>query len=561
MAEAAAPDAAALWAWAIHAGAYVEADALRASLPQGSLPEAFHATALRHPDRPALWFNGRTWTHADIDRRSAAAAGWLADRGVKVGDRVLISSHNSAAMIVAYLATLRLGATVVLAGPTLTTPELTQIAEVSGAIAGLAAGVALDRLRATAGVRRGLAWVASLTGELEEGEAAAVARGRMAQVSRLESDSIAMLAFTSGTTGRAKGVPLSHGNLLASIRAAMLAWRWSGEDVLVHALPLSHQHGLSGLHATLLAGSRLALLEHFDVERLLAVIAKQAATVLFAVPAMYQRLSTLSGSGSTLRALRLAVSGSAPLSSELARRLQEQLGQPPLERYGTTESGLDISNPIDGPRVVGAVGLPLPGVEVRIARGDGAAVDNGDDGEILVRGPQVFRGYWNDDAATAEAFHPGGWFRTGDIGRVDPATQYVQITGRSKELIISGGLNVYPREVEAVLESYPDVAEAAVAGVPSDRWGEEVTGWVVPVQGRSLDVDALVSHLRSALAAYKCPKRIHVVDRLPRNAVGKLLRRELVDLSSHQNVPARHPRPYQATPPPNLGGDHGLANS
>ncbi len=198
------------------------------------------------------------------------------------------------------------------------------------------------------------------------------------------------------------------------------------------------------------------------------------------------------------------------------------MGVPPLERYGSTESGLDVSNVIDGPRIPGTVGLPLPGVELRIADESG---DDAPEGEILLRGPQVFTGYWNRPEATREAFHPGGWFRTGDLGRLDPDTGYLRITGRKKELIITGGLNVYPREVELALERHPRIAEAAVAGLPSPRWGEQVTAWVVPTG--PVDSDDLRAHCRKLLAAYKCPKQVFVVDSLPRNSMGKLRRSAL----------------------------------
>jgi malonyl-CoA/methylmalonyl-CoA synthetase len=205
--------------------------------------------------------------------------------------------------------------------------------------------------------------------------------------------------------------------------------------------------------------------------------------------------------------------------------VRDAIGQIPLERYGTTESGLDVSNPIDGPRVPGIVGLPLPGVELRICDGEGR---DAPEGEIVLRGPQVFGGYWNRPEATREAFHPGGWFRTGDVGRIDPGTGHLVISGRLKELIISGGLNVYPREVELALEKHPAVAEAAVAGVPSSRWGEEVTAWVVLApDAADVAADALIAFARTGLAPYKCPKRIFFVDALPRNAMGKIVRREL----------------------------------
>jgi malonyl-CoA/methylmalonyl-CoA synthetase len=252
--------------------------------------------------------------------------------------------------------------------------------------------------------------------------------------------------------------------------------------------------------------------------------------VLFAVPTIYQALAdspaALAGG---LRGLRLAVCGSAPLSPSLAGRLPAVLGRLPLVRYGTTESGLNVSNPVADPRG-DTIGVPLPGMLVRIGTGDGSAgglADPGADGEIQLRGPHVFSGYWDDPAGSRAAFTPDGWFRTGDIGTLDPATGHLVIRGRTKEMIISGGLNVYPREVEIALERHPSVAEAAVAGVPDERWGERVTAWVVLRDGHEFDDAALITHTRTLLAAYKCPKRVFRLAALPRNQLGKIVRSAL----------------------------------
>jgi len=243
--------------------------------------------------------------------------------------------------------------------------------------------------------------------------------------------------------------------------------------------------------------------------------------VLFAVPAMYERLDAWDGIGDAdLSSLRLAVCGSAPLSAALAERVERRLGQTPLERYGSTEAGLDVSNAYDGPRRPGRVGWALPGIELRL---------DGDQDEILVRGPQVFDGYWRRPDATEEALTADGWFRTGDLGAIDPEDGSLEITGRSKELIISGGLNVYPREVEAVLEAHPAVADVAVAGVPSEKWGEEVVAFVVPAG--DLDADALIAHARERLSAYKCPKRVVTLDELPVNRMGKVRRDALAGMA------------------------------
>lgn len=338
---------------------------------------------------------------------------------------------------------------------------------------------------------------------------------------------MALLAFTSGTTGRPKGVPLTHAHLLSSIRAAMWAWKWQESDVLVHALPLFHQHGLSGLHASLVAGTGATILAKFDAEDLVRTVDEANATVLFGVPAIHRRLVDLPIEKlRPLRRLRIITSGSGPLSLSLAQAFTETTGVELLERYGLTESGLDVSNPYDGPRVPGSVGLPLPGVELRLTDGEGNDVGPGEVGEIVLRGPQVFDGYLDDEDATRKAFWGGGWFRTGDLGRFDEAGR-LRISGRLKDLVITGGMNVSPVEVESVVEQVPGVEEAAVAGLPSEKWGEEVAVWIVPVAGRNLHPDQVMAHCRSRLASYKCPKRVFVVDALPRNAMGKVVRSEL----------------------------------
>jgi malonyl-CoA/methylmalonyl-CoA synthetase len=500
------PSSASVDAWQRHAGRCLDAEQLIRQLTEGDLPGALHATARHDPQRPALLFPDENtgWiSHGELDGRAARLGGWLIGQGLRPGERVLLCAENSLACVVSYLAALRAGAVVVLANPAYTASELRHLVMDSGARLALAGGPAVVALRPL------VARLLPIDEELPEAEPA--------PLKPVDPDEVALLAYTSGTTGEPKGVPLTHANLLSSIRAAMLAWRWQPTDVLLHGLPLSHQHGLGGVHATLLAGSRAVILRRFDAEQLVHGSVGHGATVLFAVPAMYERLAAVPAHLQGLRELRLAICGSAPLSPELAETVRARLDQLPLERYGTTESGLNVSNPYDGPRRPGTVGLALPGVELRIA----------DDGEVLLRGPQVFAGYWNRPEATAEAFHEKGWFRTGDIGQIDPATGYLTITGRRKELIITGGLNVYPREVELALERHPAVGQAAVAGLASPRWGEQVTAWVVAVPGSAPTEAELIAHARQQLAAYKCPKQLFVVAALPRNAMGKLMRREL----------------------------------
>jgi malonyl-CoA/methylmalonyl-CoA synthetase len=503
-------------AWRRHLGKDADPEALRAELAAGTMGEAFAATAAERSDAPALEIDGAPASHAELDARAARVGGFLRAQGVAAGDRVLLCAPTSLELVVAYLGILRIGATAMPCDAALTASELAHLLRDGEPVAAFVAPHARERLEQAVADAAPVGTVVTIGGDGDD-------------LSALDGEPVApepdpgpaMLAYTSGTTGAPKGVPLTHANVLASARGVVGAWRWSADDVLVHALPLSHQHGLSGVHLSLLTGSRAVIFSRFDPGVVCGAIAEHRATVLFAVPAMYERLDAWEGfGGADLGSLRVAICGSAPLSAALAERVERRLGQVPLERYGSTEAGLDVSNAYDGPRRPGRVGWALPGIEMRL---------DGDDGEILVRGPQVFDGYWRRPDATEEALIPDGWFRTGDLGRIDPDDGSLEITGRSKELIISGGLNVYPREVEAVLEEHAAVAGVAVAGVPSERWGEEVVAFVVPAG--DLDADALIAHCRERLSAYKCPKRVVALDELPVNRMGKVRRDALADMA------------------------------
>ena len=501
--------------WRTHLPGVPDVPDYVARLGGESLPALAAAAASAVPDRVAVTVDGEPVTHAALDEASARVAAWLARR-VRPGDRVLLAAGSSIGFVRCYLGALRAGAVVVLANPGYTAAELGHLAADSGAVLAFA-----DREPARQLTRLGLELQIADAGELP-------ADVRPATGVAARPDEVALLAYTSGTTGRPKGVPLTHRQVTVSIRAAIAAWRWQADDVLVHALPLYHQHGLGGVHAALIAGGTVHIRSKFSADALVQTAADTRASVLFAVPTIYQALAdSPAARAGGLRGLRLAVCGSAPLSPSLAGRLPAVLGRLPLVRYGTTESGLNVSNPVADPRG-DTIGVPLPGMLVRIGAGDGSAdglADPGADGEIQLRGPHVFSGYWGDTASNqAAAFTPDGWFRTGDIGTLDPATGHLVIRGRTKEMIISGGLNVYPREVEIALERHPSVAEAAVAGVPDERWGERVTAWVVLRDGHEFDDAALIAHARTLLAAYKCPKRVFRLAALPRNPLGKIVR-------------------------------------
>ena len=458
----------------------------RRRLREGNLAEALLA-----PDGGPVAGIGR----AELRDRTAGVAGGLARLGVRQGDRLGLYAANSADWIVAYLGGQRIGAVMVPFNPAYRSAEVEHIVTDSDPVAVIADA---ERLPLAESLRP----VIPLQQLPLDDPPTAPA---------LEADKPAVIIYTSGTTGRPKGALLDHGNLLAQARGAIEAWRWTGADRLVHALPLFHLHGLGmGLHGSLLTGCEMTMIS-FEPARVVAEL-EAGATMFFGVPAMYQRLCEhLQEQPADLSRVRLFVSGSAPLPPELFRRCELLLGQAPLERYGITEGGIVVSNPYDGPRRPGRVGHPFAGVEVRLGESD----------EIQLKGGQVFSGYWRDQAATDEAF-VDRWFRTGDVGEIDQDGS-LAIRGRIKELIISGGFNVYPREVELVLEDHPGVAEVAVVGLPSERWGEEVTAFVVAAEPRPAE-EELISFAQQRLAPFKCPRGIRFVDQLPRNAMGKVQR-------------------------------------
>ena len=496
-------------AWRAHLPAGAGQDDLDL-LAAGSLPAAWRRLAEAGPDRPALWAAEGGWrSRGELEAASARVAGRLRRAGLAPGDRVLVSAASSMDLVVAYLGALRMGLVVV---PVNTAYREREVAHIVGD-AGPRAAVVDDPDRGR--------WAQRAAGGdlLVTGPEVGLPDGDPPSLDTAGPGDPALLCYTSGTTGAPKGAVLAHGNLLASAEALRLAWRWEPDDRLVLALPLFHIHGLGvGLHGTLLAGASAVLLPRFEAGAVLNAARDHQATLFFGVPTMYSRLAA-SPRAAELGRLRLCVSGSAPLPPTVFERLAERAGQQVLERYGMTETIMNVSNPYDGERRPGTVGLPLPGVELRLA--------GGDQGEVLLRGPNVFSGYWGNPAATAEAFDPEGWFRTGDLGSFDERG-YLRIEGRSKELIITGGYNVHPREVEELLLEHPGVAEAAVVGTPSEEWGEQVTAFVVPADpaappGR----DELLAFAAERLAGFKRPRVVHYVEALPRNALGKVMKHEL----------------------------------
>lgn len=484
-------------------------------LAAGNLPLAWTRRWAADALHPTVADDRHGWLVAgDLEERSRLVAARLAAAGLVAGDRVLFSATASVPLVVAHVAALRLGLAVVPTNISYRQRELAHVVADSRP----AAAVVDDAERAR--------WVRDASAEA----------GRFVVVVDPEVDlpggpdpvldaarpwDPALVAYTSGTTGQPKGAVLSHANLLASAEAVALAWRWEPVDRLVLALPLFHMHGLGvGLHGTLCVGASVVLRPSFAVDDVLDQIRSRRATLLFGVPTMWSRLAASSRAGQ-LRPLRLGVSGSAPLAVELHDAIAATSGQRVIERYGMTETAMNASNPYDGERRPGTVGLPLPGVDLRL--------DEATD-EILLRGPNVFDGYWEQPGATSAAFTEG-WFRTGDVGSID-ADGYLRIVGRLKELIISGGFNVYPREVEDVLRAHPAIADVAVVGVAHPDWGEQVVAVAERAaeptpSSSSVAADAVMVLAGERLAPYKCPKRLVWVDALPRNALGKVVKSEV----------------------------------
>jgi malonyl-CoA/methylmalonyl-CoA synthetase len=493
-------------AWDAHLPAGAHADDLDLTAKR-SLPSAWAGVWRSAPSAPALFDRDRGWIHAEqLEEATRRVAGRLQAAGLQPGDRMLFSAGSSLDLVIAHVAALRSGIVVVPVNTAYREREVAHIVTDARPKAALVDDPDRARwIRATAGPET---VVVGPDVDLPDQEPTVL--------DAVAPDDPALIGYTSGTTGSPKGAVLTHANVLAGSESVRLAWRWTASDRLVLALPLFHVHGLCvGLHGTLLAGASAVLLPHFDADSVLDAISAHDASLFFGVPTMYHRLAR-SPRVEELAGLRLCVSGSAPLPAELHHTLAERGGQQVLERYGMTETLMNVSNPYDGERRAGSVGLPLPGVELRLS--------NGRDGEIQLRGPNVFAGYWERAQASRECFSDG-WFRTGDLGALDP-DGYLRILGRSKELIISGGFNVYPREVEEVLLAHPAVAEVAVVGTPSDEWGEVVTAFVVP-SGDAPPAESLVAFAAEQLAPFKRPRLLHFVDTLPRNALGKVLKHEL----------------------------------
>jgi malonyl-CoA/methylmalonyl-CoA synthetase len=488
----------------------------------GNLFELLAARASGAEDRVCLRGpDGSTLTYGQLDRRSAQLAGALRSAGAAAADRVVAQVDKSADAVALYLACLRAGLVHVPLNPAYTTAEVAHfLADAAPAVVvhRVGADPALDQVAAAAGV----AAVLSLdpTGDGTLGELARHSAPFEGAVDR-DPDDLAAMLYTSGTTGRAKGAMLTHRNLASNAVALHQVWGFEPGDVLLHALPVFHVHGLFvALHCALLNASEVWFLPRFDpgeVRRLLPY-----ATVMMGVPTFYTRLLADPGFGpGDCRTVRLFTCGSAPLPDTVFRAFAERTGHVICERYGMTEAGIITSNPLQGERIAGTVGYALPGVELRVVDERGEALAAGHQGVVEVGGPGVFAGYWRRPDQTAAVMTPDGFLHTGDVGTLAPDGR-LRLVGRTSDLIIAGGYNVYPKEIELVLDETPGVVESAVVGVPDPDLGEAVTAFVVLEPGAPTTAADLARAVEGRLARFKQPRRYHLVDDLPRNAMGKV---------------------------------------
>ncbi len=490
--------------------------------------------AIAAPSKSAIATSaGETISYADLIALSGRLANVLVARGVKPGDRVAVQVEKSVPALVLYLATVRAGAVYLPLNTAYTLVELEYFigdAEPSLVVCDPAKQEGVHQLAARVG-----AAVETLDAQGEGSlvRAAQDVSEAFATVQRA-GDDLAAILYTSGTTGRSKGAMLTHDNLASNAQTLIEFWRFTGDDVLIHALPIYHTHGLFvASNVILFSGASMIFLPKFDPDEILRLM--PCATALMGVPTFYVRLLQHPGlTKEAVSGMRLFVSGSAPLLAETHREWSARTGHAILERYGMTETNMNTSNPYDGDRVPGSVGLPLPGVSVRVTHPDtGEELARDKIGMIEVKGPNVFKGYWRMPEKTAAEFRSDGFFITGDLGKIDERG-YVHILGRGKDLVITGGFNVYPKEIEDEIDAIPGVFESAVIGVPHKDFGEGVTAVVVRSNEAAVDETAILNALDGRLAKFKLPKRVVFVDELPRNTMGKVqknvLRQRFADL-------------------------------
>ncbi len=489
-----------------------------------SVVEAFVRHAEETPEKTCLRFEGERWTYDRLRGRAKTFAAALETSGLKPGERVALFLGNSPDFLAAYLGTHLAGGVIVPVNAQYRRGELRHIFEDAGVRLCLTDG---ERRPELEGVREELP---RLEAVIEAGEELEdfLSAAEVSEPALPDGDDLAVIAYTSGTTGRSKGAMLLHRNLVANIEAICEAWRWTADDHLLLTLPLFHTHGLMvGAQGTFFSGASAELRRKFDAAEVYDALLGDSFTMFFGVPTMYTRLLREAEDREERPSpLRLYVAGSAALSPQAFERFEKLFGERILERYGMTETGMNLTNPYDGERRPGTVGGPFPRQEARVVGVESREpLPAGEVGEIEVRGPHVFEGYWNRPDATEEVLREDGWFSTGDLGLMSE-DGYFTISGRTKELIISGGYNVYPREVEELLEGCSGVAEVAVVGLPDEEFGERVTAVVVRADPELTEVE-VQDFCRNDLASYKKPREVVFVDELPRNAMGKVLKHEV----------------------------------
>jgi malonyl-CoA/methylmalonyl-CoA synthetase len=464
---------------------------------------------------------GTKYTYADAEELSAQLANYLVALGLEPGDRVTVQVDKSPQMLWLYLATLRAGLVFHPLNTAYTEDELAYFLE-NAAPSAVICDAANEAMFAGLCERTGVAHLRTLnadgSGSLLTGAADC---SRQFTTVATRGEDLASLLYSSGTTGRPKGIMLSHNNLIDNAGVLADYWGFSADDCLLHALPVFHVHGLFvALGCVFMRGSSMRWLSRFDTATVMQNLPH--STVMMGVPTYYTRLlAEPSFDAQSCSNIRLFVSGSAPLLTDTFVEFEQRTGKTILERYGMTETGMNTSNPLHGERRAGTVGFPLPGVSLRIAGPDGTGVAQGEVGDIQVKGANVFSGYWKMPEKTAEDFTEDGFFVTGDKGRID-ADGYVAIVGRAKDMVISGGLNVYPKEIELLIDDIDGVLESAVIGIPHPDFGEAVVAVVVAEQGVALTEQDIIDHAKAHAANFKVPKAVHIVDALPRNTMGKV---------------------------------------
>ena len=473
--------------------------------------------------------DGLYYSWDDLEKATAKMANLLMSLRLPEGSRVAVQVEKSPEALFLYLATLKAGLVYLPLNTAYQAAEMEYFvgnAEPAVVVCSPKNYSWIAQVAKKAGTQHVFTLGEDRTGTLLE---KAASQPNKSKTVKRSDDDLAAILYTSGTTGRSKGAMLSHGNLGSNAEVLKKFWAWKKGDVLLHALPIFHVHGLFvASHGALLNGSKMIWLPRLDTKELIKHMPR--STIMMGVPTFYVRLLLDSAfTKKTVKNMRLFISGSAPLLTETFNSFKERTGHTILERYGMSETAMLVSNPYEGKRIGGSVGIPLPKTKVRVVKDNGQLCGVNEIGNVEVKGPNIFKGYWRMPEKTKEEFTKDGWFKTGDVGRWGGETsagkvpkEYLCIVGRSKDLIISGGYNVYPKEIESFIDDMPGVDESAVIGVPHPDFGEAVLAVVVPKSGQKLNADAMIAELKGKIANFKVPKRVIIVSELPRNAMGKV---------------------------------------